>query len=564
VTPAPSVSSTLRELADLADIRGASLEAAELRRAAAVIDASDKRGRDQITQLARRDRLGEIPGLSPALHWRLRELTLGDAAAALRSARAAIPSLLRRLLEFPVVDSAEALVLVRDIGVITSADLAHAIDDGRVAHALGGGVESRLREALATVRAEARPMTLGRTWDLLERFLAAVAQACPAFDDIAPAGDARRFEPLVGAIVLAARAADPASALGALCSMTGIDDVVHRGARRAMIIFQQVEIDVRVSVPEEYGSTLFEATGSREHVAAVVRRRSRTEAWPREQDVYAHAGLPWIPPELRHDSGEIEAASAGTLPVLVARDHMRGDLHMHSTYSDGGDTVGQMVAACAALGYEYMAITDHSRRAAASRTVSVDDLARQRDEIARLREQHPHIVILHGIEADILPDGRLDFDDEVLAGLDIVLASLHDPARHDAKRLTRRCLQAIRHPLVSVITHPANRLVGRRAGYELDFDAIYAVAVETGTALEIDGAPSHLDLDGEHARAAVAAGVTVTIDSDCHRARLLDRQMRLGIGTARRGWVEPRHVLNTRPYGEVRAFIARKRGTAPS
>ena len=167
--------------------------------------------------------------------------------------------------------------------------------------------------------------------------------------------------------------------------------------------------------------------------------------------------------------------------------------------------------------------------------------------------------LLHGIEVDILPDGTLDCPDAVLETLDIVLASLHDHAGHSRARLTERCIGAIRHPLVSIITHPGNQLVGHRPPYDMDYDAIYAAAAETGTALEIDGAPSHLDLDGDRARAAAAAGVTLVIDSDCHRALALDRQMRLGIGTARRGWVEPRHVLNTRSIGEVLAFLAHKR-----
>jgi DNA polymerase (family 10) len=206
-----------------------------------------------------------------------------------------------------------------------------------------------------------------------------------------------------------------------------------------------------------------------------------------------------------------------------------------------------------------VAITDHSERAAAARTVTRDQLARQREEIDRIRARFPQISILHGIEVEILPDGRLDFADAILEELDIVLASLHDPAGQDGPALTRRCLKAISHPLVNIITHPANRLVGRRGGYPLDYEAIYAAAVETGTALEIDGAPSHLDLDGEHARAAVAAGVTVAIDSDSHRARVLERQMQLGIGTARRGWVEARHVLNGRALSDVRAFVRDKR-----
>jgi len=218
-----------------------------------------------------------------------------------------------------------------------------------------------------------------------------------------------------------------------------------------------------------------------------------------------------------------------------------------------------MIQSAHAIGYEYIAITDHSEHAGASRTLTLSDIDRQREEIASLRDEAPGMTILHGIEADILPDGSLDCPDRVLESLDIVLASLHDSAGQDGRQLTERCLGAIRHPLVSVITHPANQLVGRRPGYDMDYPAIYQAAAETGTALEIDGAPAHLDLSGERAREAVQAGATVVIDSDCHRARSLDRQMRMGVGTARRGWVEPRHVLNTRSAADVLAFVKSKR-----
>jgi DNA polymerase (family 10) len=218
-----------------------------------------------------------------------------------------------------------------------------------------------------------------------------------------------------------------------------------------------------------------------------------------------------------------------------------------------------MIQAAHAIGYEYIAITDHSEHAGASRTLTLSEIERQRKEIARLRGEAPGMTILHGIEVDILPDGALDCPDPVLASLDIVLASLHESAGQDFRQLTRRCLGAIHHPLVSVITHPANQLIGRRPGYDMDYAAIYQAAAETGTALEIDGAPAHLDLSGERAREAVQAGATVVIDSDCHRSRSLDRQMRMGVGTARRGWVEPRHVLNTRSAADVLAFVATKR-----
>ena len=215
-----------------------------------------------------------------------------------------------------------------------------------------------------------------------------------------------------------------------------------------------------------------------------------------------------------------------------------------------------MVSAAKQLGYEYVAITDHSERAWSSRALAAADIPKQAAEIAGIRSRVRGIEILHGIEVDIMHDGTLDFDDEQLGSFDIVLASLHDPSGHDGARLTER-LQAIEHPLVNVITHPANRAPAR-SRLSIDFDRLFAAATETGTAMEIDRAPGHLDMDGLLARRAVAAGVTVVVD-DCHRVEALARQMQFGVGTARRGWLEPRHVLNTRGVDEVRAFVARKR-----
>lgn len=205
------------------------------------------------------------------------------------------------------------------------------------------------------------------------------------------------------------------------------------------------------------------------------------------------------------------------------------------------------------------AITDHSQSSLASRSLTAADVEKQIAEVARVRTNVPGITLLHGIEVDILPDGRLDFPDELLARLDIVLASLHDAAGQSPPRLMERYLGALRHPLVNLITHPANRLVGRREGYALDYDRLFAAAADTGTMLEIDGAPSHLDLDGALARRAAGAGALLAIDSDCHRASWLARQMAFGVATARRGAIEPKHVANTRPLADIRALIARKR-----
>ena len=475
-------------------------------------------------------------------------------------------SLITHLSSTGTLSDSEATRLVQQLNVVTLADLGPAVDDGRVARVLGAVVAERLAAYLAN--AEPAAMPLGRALDLADDVMREIAVAemiasapggrAPAVQ-FETAGDARRADSVVSGVVLVARSTDPKQAIDLISGSPAAGNILHRSARRIVFTYRQTEIDIRVPAPDEYGSVLFAATGSRAHLAAMHARRRARLLCAREEQVYAEAGLTSIPPELREGAGEVEAAATGKLPALIERRHIRGDLHMHTTYSDGRDTLETMIEAASGLGYEYVAITDHSHSSAASRTLSLAEIPRQREAIARLRERYPKMAILHGIEVDILPNGRLDFEDEVLAAFDIVLASLHDRAGHDEKRLTRRTLDAILHPLVNVICHPENRVMGKREGFPLDFDTVYAAAAETGTALEIDGAPGHLDLDGARARAAAAAGVTLVIDSDCHRAGALDRNMTLGVGLARRGWLEPHMVLNTRPVMDLLAFVGAKR-----
>jgi DNA polymerase (family 10) len=395
-------------------------------------------------------------------------------------------------------------------------------------------------------------------------------------DTVMPVGSLRRFAPDIGDVSLLAVAAPArvASALDGFTRLPIVAAVESRDAHSATVRTDRGVVRLLVALPEHAGSALVWHTGSRAHVRllqaraaglgftlndARLARGQESVATPREEDVYATLDLPFIAPELREGADEIAAAERGELPALITASHIRGDLHMHSTWSDGRDPIEDMVLASRQLGYEYMAITDHSERAWSSRKVAAEDIPRQREEVEALRTKYPAIEILHGIEVDIMHDGSLDFDDELLSGFDIVLASLHDHGGHDGGRLTDRYLRAMRHPLVNVITHPAGRSPAQSAGYDVDFDRLFETAAETGTAMEIDGAPGHLDMDGTIARRAVAAGVTLVVDSDCHRAESLARQMRWGVGTARRGWIEPRHVLNTRGADEVRAFVARKR-----
>jgi DNA polymerase (family 10) len=556
VTSPQSIHQAIRSLADLFDLRGSRVEAGDLRRAA---DSLRSVTFADLVHLSSANRLAALPGVSGAARSILAEMCAGGVDRTIQRARVALPCLLRLVLERNVLSPTELLDLVRHTGIATLDDVLMALDDGRLERDAGPELARRLRAAAHEMSAEAVPLTLARAWDVVDALSAEITALVRTLTTIEPAGAIRRCDTLIPSIVLVGQCGNPAEALDELATLQSLDHVALRTARRIIVSYRQTEVDIRVAAPDEFGSVLFAATGSRDHCRAVLAQRKRTSLRATEEMVYADAGLPWIPPELRENTGEIEAAKRGALPVLIERKDIRGDLHMHTTWSDGRDSTATMIQACVALGYEYIAITDHSQNASASKTLSAADVPRQREEIERLRDLNPGIVILHGVEVDILPGGDLDFPDHLLEQFDIVLASLHEDLGHDRARLTKRCLAAIRHPLVNVLTHPSNQLPGRRAGYPLDFDAIYAAAAETGTALEVDGAPGHLDLDGEHAREALRAGVTLVVDSDCHRAAALDRQMRFGVGLARRGWAQPQQVLNTRPMTDLLSFIGVKR-----
>jgi DNA polymerase (family 10) len=373
------------------------------------------------------------------------------------------------------------------------------------------------------------------------------------------AGALRRGEDLIDHFPVVVAAEDPAAAAASLCRLEGLQQATSAGTGQLSIAVARHRIDITIETARVAAATLLLQTGSDAHVQELRALGPLPDAGPTEEQIYASLGLPWIPPEIRDGTDELTAAREGRLPVLVGRTDIRGDLHMHTNWSDGRDSLDEMVEACANLGYEYIAITDHSVTAAASRTLSLESIPRQADAIAALRERYPGMAILHGCEVDILVKGRLDFDDDVLEGFDIVLASLHDGAGLPPDQLLERYSAAMRHPLVTVITHPANRFVGGRPGYDIDYRRLFDIAAGTATVVEIDGSPSHLDLDGPLARQAVSQGAMVAIDSDCHMSDLLERQMGLGLRLARRGWVEPRHVLNAKPLAELRRLISEKR-----
>ena len=518
------------------------------------------------------------PGLDPEILKRLRQMYEAGGWVLVESALADVPGDLRWLYESGAVTIDQLAAIYRALGSTSAADLAAAVREEKIREIAGldAALEAAVGAALPTLRTMTPRVPLGRATAIADAVVERL-RAVPGVEWALPVGSLRRGHDMVGDIEIVAAASQPADAIADLLTVPDAPRVLHQSERRLYLRIERMQVGVRLPDPANAGAALLYLTGSAAHFEALRERAaasgSRLMAGglhgsdgtlrpsPTEDAIYTALGLPCIPPEIREGGEEIALASRGELPALVARADIRGDLHMHSLWSDGRDPIDTMVQGCVALGYEYMAITDHSPSSAAIRNLTVDGVNKQADEIARLRDRYPAIAILHGCEVDILPDGRLDFADRVLERFDIVLASLHDPAGHDPEQLMKRYTSAMEHPLVTLITHPTNRLVPHRRGYDLDYDRLFQLAAEHRTVVEIDGAPSHLDLDGALARRAVAAGATVAVSSDCHRAEMLGLQMRLGIVIARRGWVEPRHVLNARSLEEVRAVIAAKRGT---
>jgi DNA polymerase (family 10) len=562
----------LRQLAALAMIRGDAAEESLLRRAEALVCA---RGIESDAHLGPIFESSD-PADDPEVLRRLRQIHESCGWVLLESAIADLPADLRWAYESDAVSVEQLAAICKALEATSAADLAVAVREQRLRgiEGLDAGTEERIGGALPGLRALVPRVPLGRATSLAEPILA-LLRTSPLVEWAEPTGSLRRGQDFVGDIEILAAAARPAEVLDALMRQLDQPHVLHRTERKLYVLRERAQVGIRLADPANAGAALLQLTGSAPHLEA-LRAHAAASGWSltseglratdgslrpsrTEDEIYAAIGLPCIPVEIRHGEDEVAAAATGTLPELVHRRHIRGDLHMHSTWSDGRDSVESMVDACRALNYEYIAITDHSPHSAATRNLSADGVSKQADEIAQLRERYRDIQILHGCEVDILPDGRLDFSDRVLERFDIVLASLHERAGQTPDQLMRRYLSAMKHPLVALITHPTNRVIPNRAGYDIDYDRLFAAAVETRTLVEIDGSPSHLDLDGALARRAVAAGATVAIDSDSHRAEMLERQMTFAVMTARRGWVEPRHVLNTRPLEDVRAAVAAKR-----
>jgi DNA polymerase (family 10) len=529
-----AIAAQLEAFAGLLELADASpYSARAYRRAAELIRSTPA----PVNELVRSDRVRELRGIGPGIEARLRELVeTGEIAALEELERELAPDLIG-LGRYLGVGARRMVEIGRALDVRTVEELREAAAEGRLAQVPGIGpkTEAKLRAALAKhgPATETRPVLLSRALALLRDVAEAIGGE--------PAGDARRFhdEPRHLAVVCASER--PAELIAGFGQLPQVVTLVEWEERRAVgVTVEGVPIELLIPPPERFGTELVRATGSAAYVAAL---EPLPEA-PTEEEVYRALGVPYCPPELR------EQAFGGEPPRLVELTDLRGDLHCHTTWSDGRASVEEMGRAARERGYDYLAICDHTPNVRVVPGLGPDEVRRQAEEIAAANERLAPFRILRGIECDILPDGRLDLPDSVLSELDWVQASLHAGQRRRRDELTKQVAEAMRNPYVRALSHPTGRYVNRRPPNALDLETVVEVALETGVALEVNGLPDRLDLHGEHVRLAVEAGAPIVVSTDAHSIGGLGN-IELALRTARRGWATAADIVNTRPLKDL-------------
>jgi DNA polymerase (family 10) len=534
----------LEAFATLLDLAGANTYSVRAyRRAADLIRESPV----QVAELVRSGRIRELRGVGPSIEARLRELVETGDLRELRELEERISPDLVGVGRMLGLSAKRSVEIGEALGVRTLEELREAAEAGRLREVPGIGPKTE-----ATIRAAlARELDVGRPTRalLLNRALALTAEVAGALDG-ERAGDPRRFRDRCEHLAVVVAAEEPAETITRFEQMPQIVALVEQEERRAVgVTVEGVAVELLVPPPGAAGTTLVRATGSAEYVAALEPLPDAAS----ELEVYERLGIPWCPPELR------EQPFRGEPPPLVELADLRGDLHCHTTWSDGRGTVEEMGRAAQELGYEYLAICDHTVSVTVVPGLTADDVRRQGEEIAAANEALAPFRILRGIECDIRADGELDLPDDVLAKLDWVMASIHAGQRGSKEQLTDRTLAAVYNPHVSAISHPTGRLIDRRPPNAVDLERLFEACVETGTALETNGLPDRLDLRDEHIRRAIEAGVAIVASTDAHSTRGLGNIV-LSVGTARRGWATAADIVNTRPLDVL--LRSRKPGKA--
>jgi DNA polymerase (family 10) len=611
-----NVAEVLDDIADILEIQGVNrFRVRAYRTAARTVEGLTQRLTDLVGAGVP---LTGLPGIGKEMERHILEMLESGSSSMLAELSEEVPRSVVELVKLGGLGPSRAKKLWESLQIESVEMLEQAIREGRVQKLPGFG-ERTAEKLLRSIEAHRKQGSRFRRVDVesIVETLLAYVRGAPGAQQVEVAGSYRRCTATVGDVDLLARAdGDGAPVVAHFTAFPGALRVEAAGSTKGSLVLRSgLQVDLRVIPSESFGAALHYFTGSKEHnvkvramgvrrglrinewgvyrgreveedggddggrgvqpsTAGAGRRRGdavlspRTRAVPRdfgervggatEEEVFGALGLAWIPPELREDRGEVEAAQGGTLPALITREHIRGDLQMHSTWSDGRYPIEVMALACRDLGYEYLAITDHSQSLTMTGGLTPERVRVQWQEIEEVQERVPGITLLRSLEVDILRDGTLDMPDDVLEELDIVVVSVHSFMSMDEAEMTRRVLRALQHPQVDVLAHPTGRLLSRRPPYALDVEAVLEAAAELDVAVELNASPNRLDLSDVHVHRAKQLGVKVAIDTDAHTVREL-ANMRYGIEQARRGWLEPKDVLNAMPRDDFLRWLERKR-----
>lgn len=575
----PDIARALEEVADILEIQnGNPFRIRAYRNAVRTVETLTTPLRKWVEE---KRSLTDLQGIGKEMASHIQEMVATGTFAYRDELLAEIPRTLLELMRLPGLGPKKAKKVYDELGIGSVDELEAAAKEGRIASLPGFGAKSqeKILAGIAEHRLHGSRFLLPEAERYVEPLLGYLREV-PELERLEVAGSYRRRKETVGDIDLLAIASQPMPVMERFRGYPQVDKILMAGDTRSTIVLGSgLQVDLRVVPAECYGAALVYFTGSKEHNVKLRRRgverglriseygvfrldeknpeaEGECIAGREEADVYAAVGLAWVPPELREDRGEIAAAAAAKLPKLIQVEDLKGDLHMHSTWSDGRNSIEEMAAACAARGYAYMVISDHSKSLAMTGGLDAYRLQQQWKEIDEIRARHPEIRILRSMEVDILGDGSLDLEDEMLAGLDLVLVSLHSRFDLPADQQTARVIKALEHPEVNVFCHPTARLINRRKPVEMDMDAILRRAAELGVAVELNSNPNRLDLKDTHLMLARELGCKVVIDTDSHRTGELEL-MRYGVEQARRAGLTAGDVLNTLPFEEFQAAIRR-------
>ena len=580
------VARTLTTLADLLEIQGASpFRIRAYRNAVATINNLT---RTLESMVEAGEDLTELPGVGKSVAKHVTELLKTGRITRLEEVSAEYPITLVELVRLDGVGPKKAKKLFDELGVKSVDELEAALDAGTVQQLGGFGAKSadKVRNSIDDYRKHTGRFQVHEAEKLIAGLLEYV-RATPGVAEAVVAGSLRRRKETIGDVDILARfEGNGAEVISRFVSYSGVARVLGAGETKGSVLLHSgLQVDLRVIPGRSFGAALQYFTGSKEHNVSVrtraVRQGLRVNEWgvfrvpenseadeigkedgqrlagDTEAEVYEALGMAWVPPELRENRGEVEAAIEGTLPELVTLDQIRGDLQMHSTWSDGAASLEEMAQACKALGYEYIAVTDHSQAMAMVQGLTPERARKQWAEIDEVRERVDGIEIFKSVEIDILKDGSLDMPDDVLDELDVVVISIHSFMDMDRSTMTDRVLKAMAHPTVDILAHPTGRRINRREPFEMDIEAVLEAAADLGVAVELNANPNRLDLKDTHVYRAKELGVPVVISTDAHSPRGL-ADMRFGIDQARRGWLSAKDVLNTRTLPEFRSWLDRR------